>query len=340
MTTKTWCLARALVVGTALLPLVLAPLLLTGCSSAEDDQSARELREIQFVLDFSPQGRHAPFYLAQANGHYRDEGLDVTFLRGEGDLFAAQIVAGGKATLGSAMPVTIIEARSQGVPIKSVMVYEHRSPLSYAVWSDSGINSPADFAGRRYGGNPFGSANKVLPAFLRAQGVDPSTIEMQTVDPSALVASFLAGQFDIAPAFHDATWPVYQVKGAEVGRTPREFLLSDWGFDLLGYSVFATDSTIDSDPDLIESFVRATINGYEDTASDPQRAVNAILEQEPTLDETLLRAQVDNALELMKSDRYGYASPEAMTATLVSVSQAYGISGIDISDVFNNSFVP
>ena len=291
---------------------------------------------VTFILDFVPQGRHAPFYVASGLGYYREEGLDVTFVRGQGDLFAVQVVASGEALLGSAMPITLIEARSRGVPIKSVMVYEERSPLSYAAWKDSGIASPSDFAGRTYGGNPFGSANKILPVFLQSHEVDPDSVVQVTVDPSALVASFLAGEFEIAPAFHDATWPIYQAQGQRMGREPVEFLLSEWGFDLLGYSVFARDSDIESNGPIIEAFVRATIRGFHELQRSPEGAVELMLNAEPTLNPDFLRAQIDNALELMQTADYGRASVEAWQDTVSVVSEAYGFSGVEVTDVTFN----
>ncbi len=299
-------------------------------------QGGPEPRRVTFILDFVPQGRHAPFYVASELGFYLEEGLDVTFVRGQGDLFAVQLVASGEALLGSAMPITIIEARSRGVPIKSVMVYEERSPLSYAAWEDSGIASPSDFVGRTYGGNPFGSANKILPVFLRSQGVDPDSIVQINVEPSALVATFLAGEFEIAPAFHDATWPIYQAQGQRTGREPVEFLLSEWGFDLLGYSVFARDSDIEGNGPIIEAFVRATIRGYLELQQSPELAVELMLNAEPTLDPDFLRAQIDNALELMETDDYGRASTEAWQNTVSIVSDAYELSGIEVTDVTSN----
>ena len=312
---------------------VLSIILVAGGFAFQEDT---ELRSVTFILDFVPQGRHAPFYVASELGYYREAGLDVTFVRGQGDLFAVQLVASGEALLGSAMPITIIEARSRGVPIKSVMVYEERSPLSYAAWKDSGIASPADFAGRTYGGNPFGSANKILPVFLQSHDVDPDSVIQITVDPSALVATFLAGEFEIAPAFHDATWPIYQAQGQRMGREPVEFLLSEWGFDLLGYSVFARDSDIESNSPMIEDFVRATIRGFLELQRSPERAVELMLDAEPTLDPDFLRAQIDNALELMQTADYGRASLEAWQGTVSIVSEAYGFSGIEVTDVTSN----
>jgi NitT/TauT family transport system substrate-binding protein len=41
-------------------------------------------KDLQFVLDFMPDGFHAPFYAALEQGFYKDEGLNVRISRGYG----------------------------------------------------------------------------------------------------------------------------------------------------------------------------------------------------------------------------------------------------------------
>src|SRR5262249_11640156 len=47
-------------------------------------QTGRPPEKITFLLDFTPYGKHAPFFVALDKGFWKDAGFDVTIVRGEG----------------------------------------------------------------------------------------------------------------------------------------------------------------------------------------------------------------------------------------------------------------
>src|SRR5262245_37920861 len=58
-------------------------------------QSGRPLEKINFLLDFTPYGKHAPFFAALDKGFWKDAGFDVTIIKGEGSATTISSYAAG-----------------------------------------------------------------------------------------------------------------------------------------------------------------------------------------------------------------------------------------------------
>ena len=78
-------------------------------------QTTRPLEKITFLLDFTPYGKHAPFFAALDKGFWKDAGFDVTMIKGEGS--ATTIASYGAGTVDFAFADTpaLILARSSVV---------------------------------------------------------------------------------------------------------------------------------------------------------------------------------------------------------------------------------
>ena len=56
----------------------------TAAGTAPSVAQDKPLTKVVFSLDFVPSGRHAPWYAAIAEGYFKNEGLDVTIIPGQG----------------------------------------------------------------------------------------------------------------------------------------------------------------------------------------------------------------------------------------------------------------
>jgi ABC-type nitrate/sulfonate/bicarbonate transport system substrate-binding protein len=81
---------------TGMLALMTAIVGTLASASAQD----RSLTKVIFSLDFIPLGRHAPWYAAIAEGYFKDAGLDVSIIPGQGGAQVIQAVEAGTADLG------------------------------------------------------------------------------------------------------------------------------------------------------------------------------------------------------------------------------------------------
>jgi hypothetical protein len=116
---------------------------------------AQSLTPLRFSLDFRVTGQTAPFFLAQAKGYYKDEGLDVTIDVGSGSVASITRVASGAydLSLGDISALIEFNAANPGAPyLSAVYQYYNRAPLSS--WAARTAASPTTFAASRASASP------------------------------------------------------------------------------------------------------------------------------------------------------------------------------------------
>ena len=98
--------------------------LVLGCLfGAALSAAAQAADKINFMTDFGFNGRHAYFFVALEKGYYKDAGLDVKFVRGQGSVDAIRQVGAGNATFGFADAGSLVLARANDqIPVKLVAI--------------------------------------------------------------------------------------------------------------------------------------------------------------------------------------------------------------------------
>ena len=109
-------------------------------ASAPTTSAQQAQRKIVFLTDAGPLGRHSPFFVAQAKGYYKEEGLDVEILGGRGSAATIREVAAGAATFGFADSGTLILSRAnEAVPAKMIGIVYAQAPHGLMALAESGI---------------------------------------------------------------------------------------------------------------------------------------------------------------------------------------------------------
>ncbi|MDP2327968.1 MAG: ABC transporter substrate-binding protein, partial [Dehalococcoidia bacterium] len=123
----------------AALPLVLAALglLAVGCSS-EEPEPAEALTPVTLMLNWTPNNHHAGIYIAQANGWYREAGIDLTIVE-PAAAGADQVVAAGGADFGISQAESILPARAAGAEVVSIATLLPHNDSSMMALAASGI---------------------------------------------------------------------------------------------------------------------------------------------------------------------------------------------------------
>ena len=111
---------------------ILCALLLHGRVEALDS--------VSLITDFGYNGRHAYFFVALDKGYYKDAGLDVKILRGQGSVDAIRQVGAGNANFGFADTGSLVLARGNDqIPVKLVASVYARPPQAIFCREDAGI---------------------------------------------------------------------------------------------------------------------------------------------------------------------------------------------------------
>ena len=126
---------------------------------------------IAFQLNWVAGGANAGFASALAEGYYKDAGLDVTIVQGNGSGNTAQLVASGRSQLAYADAVAISQLIAKGAPMKVVSTSTSRIRTQVMALKKTGIKSIKDLAGKKVGVPSGSSQTTMLPLFLKANNL-------------------------------------------------------------------------------------------------------------------------------------------------------------------------
>src|SRR5262252_1707712 len=137
--------------------------------AAERLEALARLDKVTLVTDFGYNGRHAYFFEAVDKGYYRDAGLEVKVVRGQGSVDAIRQVGAGNAMFGFADAGPLILARANDqIPVKLVAIVYVKPPHAIFCREDSGLRKPKDLEGNAIADNAGGATPALFPAFAKA----------------------------------------------------------------------------------------------------------------------------------------------------------------------------
>lgn len=256
--------------------LVSALALTTGMAQAQD--------AVTLQLKWVTQAQFAGYYVALENGYYEEEGLDVTIRAGGPDIAPVQVLMGGGADVMVDWMPSALAAREQGAPVVNIAQPFVRSGMMLTCLAESGITTPADFAGHTLGvwffGNEYPFLSWMATLGIPTEGGDTGVEVLRqgfNVDP------LLQRQADcISTMTYNEYWQVI-----DAGITPEQlvtFKYEDQGVATLEDGLYVLEANL-ADPafvDRMARFVRASMAGWEWAAENPEEAAAIVLEYDET----------------------------------------------------------
>src|SRR5688572_21751980 len=112
------------------------------------------VQDVSLRLDWVPSWYHAPFYVALEKGYYRDAGLNVTILDGQGSNTTGQVVASGAETFGFMSLLSVPLLADKGAQLRAIGAFIQTAPEGVITLAENGINSPKDLEGKTWGYTP------------------------------------------------------------------------------------------------------------------------------------------------------------------------------------------
>ena len=301
---------------------------------AQEEAAPAELTPVRLQLQWVAQSQFAGYYAAQAQGFYEDEGLDVTILEGAVEIVPQQVVAAGDAEFGIAWVPKMLASREAGADLVNIGQVFQRSGTIQVAWADSGIETVADWAGKRVGTWGFGNEWEVFAA-LRMNDIDPDnpddvTIVQQPFDMSLL----LNREIDVAQAETYNEWAqLLEATNPETGDLyqPEDFTVFDYneiGTAMLQDHIFTRQSWLaeEGNEDIALRFLRASFRGWIYCRENFDECVQIVLDNGPTLGEGHMRWQLNeiNSLIWPSPEGIGVMDPDLYQQT-VDISVDFGV---------------
>jgi len=273
--------------------LLAAALLLTGtagCGGSGAEPGAPQ--GVALVLDFTPNAAHSGLYAAKREGYYGDAGIDLTIRQPGESSDAPKLLEAGRVDFAILDIHDLGIARERGLDLVGAMALVQRPLAAVIARAGNGVRRPRELEGRTVGVTGLPSDEAVVDSEVSADGGNPAAVKRVTIGFNA-ISSLAAGKVDAATGFWNAEGVALRRQGIPI----RVFKVNRYGAPPYPELVLvATRETIEHEPDLVRSFVSATTRGYDLTVSDPQRALDDLLAEVPTLDRAEQRAQLEALL--------------------------------------------
>jgi NitT/TauT family transport system substrate-binding protein len=224
----------------------------------------KPLKSYTLILDFVPTGEYVPHYTALEKGWYRDEGLDVKILRGQGSGDTIKRIAAGQGEVGIADISALIAARANtDVAVKAIALWYRRPPHGVFVRGDSPIKTSKELEGKKLAISPGNSHQILWPVFEKLSGLKPGSVTWVTMDAASMPPALIRSAVDAVPFF-----VVHEARIRKIAKQQNADIrvLAAWadlGFDVASTSLVAREETIAKDPEGLKAFLRATLRGAD-----------------------------------------------------------------------------
>ncbi len=278
-----------------IISILLIILVLVGITSCKPKQSTQDLKKIKVVLDWTPNTNHTGLYVALEKGFFADEGLDVSIIQ-PGQNSAEQIVASGNAQFGISYQESVIRACIEDIPLVSLAAIIQHNSSGFASLKSMNIRRPKDFEGKRYGSSGWPTEVEIVKSVMQA---DSSSYEkVKTVEG---VTDF----FSTIGKDADFEWIYWGWDGVEALRRGIELnyiAVKDLNpvFDYYTPVIITNQKAIESNPELVKSFMTAIAKGYDFTIQHSKEAADILIKQVPEL--AANKEQIYLSLDFLKDE--------------------------------------
>ena len=305
-------------------------------------QPAWSMDEVSLRLNWYVGGLHTPFYLGKDRGYYKDEGIDLTINEGRGSANTVQVTAAGSDTFGLADSASLMLLAAKGAEVKAVMSLINTSIFGVISLEENGIKTAKDLEGKRLAITAGDALTQLFPAIIKFNKLDKSKITLVQVDPAGKVVSLLEKRVDALLGGLDDQFFLIKAKGFK----PAGLAFSENGANTIGMVILTQDVNIQTKPDMVRRFVRATVKSWDAAKADPDAAVAAAAKVKPDLNLASQKEQLLKDLTFVESPAtkghpIGWGAPSDWETTKEILTEYRDLkTDKPASFFYTNDFIP
>ena len=223
--------------------------------------------KVTLMLDWFINPDHGPIIIAQENGYFSEQNLDVEIIAPADPSDPPKMVAAGQVDLAISYQPQLHLQIHEGLPLQRVGTLVATPLNCLLVLKDGPIQTPADLAGRSVGFSVGGVEEAMLETILREYDLTLEDIRLVNVNWS-LSPALMSGQVDaVIGAFRN-----FELNQMDIEGVPGKcFYVEEEGlppYDELIY-VANTDTM---DRDMIRRFLAATEKATQFIVNHPQQS--------------------------------------------------------------------
>ncbi len=279
-------------------------LFFAGCTAKKSGDTTAaaaepELTPVTVVLDWSVNTNHTGLYVALEKGYFTEAGLDAS-IEFPPETGAESLVLSGTAEFAVGYQEGVTYARASGTPLVAIATIIQHNTSGFGSRAAEGIERPADFEGKVYGGWGSPIEEAMVKALIEGDGGDFSKVD---IVPIGSMDFFAATESDIDFVWIFRGWDgvAAELKGIDLNYIP---LATEEALDYYTPVLTTTEKIISENPELVSSFLAAVSRGYEYAIKNPEDAADILLNAAPELDSDLVKES-----QVYLADQYQAEAP-------------------------------
>ncbi|MBW2355118.1 MAG: ABC transporter substrate-binding protein [Deltaproteobacteria bacterium] len=232
-------------------PLAVTALLVVGLSFMSCESDKTGIRE-KITAGVSKSFLSIPVYIAQEQGFFSDEGLDVTLKEYTSGKKATQALFAGEVAISTVadMPVVFNSFKRNDFCVFATFTYSFPF-VKIIAHKDSGIKKGVDLKGKKVGANMGTSSHFFLGVFLIHNRLSVSDVEMINIRTVDLPAALKNNEVDAISVWDPYTQKAMQLLGDNAVELPSAEIYRTT-FNLAVMKEFAKEH-----PETLQKFLRA-----------------------------------------------------------------------------------
>ena len=276
-------------------------------------------------------------YLAVQDGFFKQEGLLVDVRTGGPQTNPLVLVPSGTDDFGVTGADGLLLARANGVPVVAIAAAFQRNASGFIAKTESGLSTPDKWIGKKVGIIPGNDTETIYRALMKKLNIDRESLIEIPIGFS--LTPFLTGQIDIQPGYITNQPNLLKNKGIDVTVIDP----ADYGVFMIGNVYFTTEDMLRDHPELVRSFLRAVISGWNEAIAHPDRAINALLNADSKLNPENQLVILKDTIQyvIREDDKVGLMDKLSWQKTHDTLLEL-GIlkKAIDLEAAFTNEFQP
>lgn len=234
------------------------------------------------VLDWFINPNHAPLFIAEQEGFFKDQGIEVQFISPVDATQGEKMVAAKKADIAISYQPSLVRYVVRGLPLVRFATLIN-TPLNCFVFLENGkIKTVKDLKGKRVGYSTLGDDSMMLNVMLRNGKLSTKDINMINVKFN-LIQALLANRIDgFMGGMRNFEPLAIEIEGKSAGM----FYPEDYGFPKYDELIFVVHKDKTEDPRLIK-FAQVLKLGVRELKKNPQKGWEKFIRSHPELNNSL-----------------------------------------------------
>ena len=277
--------------------LLFALFMMVGCGTQlADSQVTLPASNVSLQLEWVHQAEFAGYYVANQEGLYSANGLEVKMISGGPTVNPIDKVALKEVDFAIiSNPIDLLKARQAGQHVVAVAALFQRDANVWISLAEKNITTPQALKGQRVGLKT--TAMTSFELLLATANMTLAEVQMvQLADPT--IRPLVAGEVDVLLGLVIDEPLLARRQGYNIN----VLTLADQGVILPSDLLIVHEDLLRDKPDLVKRFVQASLKGWEMTINQPKLGLTATLRVDETLNVTQQTEMLAEVIKLIQPD--------------------------------------